>query len=63
MSACAWGERLHLSSNFVSVSEAEEEALVLAVGAGDYILSLFRAYAPHNVLTFMRYARQHCQTM
>ena len=64
VSARAWGERLHLSSSFVPVSDAEEEALVLAVGAsGDYMLSLFRAYAPHNVLTFMRYARRHCQTM
>ena len=62
VSACAWGERLQLSSDFVPVLEFEEEALVLAIGAsGDYMLSLFRAYAPHNVLTFMRYARRHCQ--
>lgn len=62
VSACAWGERLQLSSDFVPVSEVEEEALVLAIGAsGDYMLSLFRAYAPHNVLTFMHYARRHCQ--
>ena len=61
VSAGAWGDRLQLSSSFVAVSEAEEEALVLAVGAsGDYLLSLFRAYAPHNVVTFMHYARRHC---
>lgn len=59
--ASAWGERLQLSSSFAPVSEAEEEALVLAVGmSGDYMLSLFRAYAPHNVLTFMHFARRHC---
>lgn len=62
VSAGAWGDRLQLSSSFVAVSEAEEEALVLAVGSsGDYLLSLFRAYAPHNVVTFMHYARRHCQ--
>ena len=61
VSICTWGERLQLSSNFVPVSEAEEEALVLAVGAsGDFMLSLFRAYAPHNILTFMHFARRHC---
>ena len=62
VSAGAWGDRLQLSSSFVPVSQAEEEALVLAVGSsGDYLLSLFRAYAPHNVVTFMHYARRHCQ--
>lgn len=61
VSASAWSERLQLSNGFVPVSEAEEEALVLAVGmSGDYMLSLFRAYAPHDVLTFMHFARRHC---
>ena len=61
VSAEAWGERLQLPSDFAAVSEAEEEALVLAVStSGDYMLSLFRAYAPHNVLTFMQFARRRC---
>lgn len=61
VSASAWSERLQLPNGYVPVSEAEEEALVLAVGmSGDYMLSLFRAYAPHDVLTFMHFARRHC---
>lgn len=60
VSAEAWSEKLQLPTYFAPLSEADEEALVLAVSTpGDYMLSLFRAYAPHNVLTFMQFARRH----
>ncbi len=57
-SADTWGERLELPDEFVCCTEDEEDCMVMAACKPDSkMLSLFRAYAPHNILTFMRFAR------
>lgn len=61
ISADAWGEKLKLPDDFGCISESEEDSLVMAACKPDSnMLSLFRAYAPHSILTFMRYARLWC---
>ena len=61
VSADAWGEKLKLPDDFGCISESEEDSLVMAACKPDSnMLSLFRAYAPHSILTFMRYARLWC---
>ncbi len=58
VSADTWGERLKLPDEFVCFPEDEEDCMVMAACKTDSkMLSLFRAYAPHNILTFMRFAR------
>ncbi|KAL0038130.1 hypothetical protein WJX79_004071 [Trebouxia sp. C0005] len=58
VSADTWGERLKLPDAFVCCTQDEEDCMVIAACKPDSkMLSLFRAYAPHNVLTFMRFAR------
>lgn len=58
VSADTWGERLKLPDEFVCCTEDEEDCMVMAAcKPGSKMVSLFRAYAPHNVLTFMRFAR------
>ena len=61
VSAESWGERLQLPRSFESISDKQEERLVMAACKADgKMLPLFRAYAPHNVLTFVRFARLYC---
>ena len=61
VSADTWGERLKLPDVFAYFTEDEEDCMVMAACKPDSkMLSLFRAYAPHNVLTFMRFARLFC---
>ena len=63
-SANTWGEKLKLAVEFGLISEEEEDCLVLAGCKHDgNMLSLFRAYAPHNILTFVRFARLYCSEM
>lgn len=58
VSADTWGERLKLPDEFVCFTTDEEDCMVMAACKPDSkMLSLFRAYAPHNILTFMRFAR------
>ncbi len=58
VSADTWGERLKLPDEFVCFTDHEEDCMVMAACKPDSkMLSLFRAYAPHNILTFMRFAR------
>ncbi|DBA92880.1 TPA: hypothetical protein ACH3X1_003051 [Trebouxia sp. C0004] len=58
VSADTWGERLKLPDEFVCFSDDEEDCMVMAACKPDSkMLSLFRAYAPHNILTFMRFVR------
>lgn len=61
ISAEAWGDRLKLPNDFTFISEDQENCLVMAAcKSNGNMLPLFRAYAPHDVLRFMRFAWLHC---
>lgn len=51
-------EKLQMPSGFVSIDSSEEDCLVLAACRQSSMLSMFRAYAPYNVLQFISFARK-----
>lgn len=52
-------EKLQMPGEFVQIDSSEEDCLVLAACRQSSMLSLFRAYAPHNVLRFISIARMN----
>ena len=51
------GKRLQLPEGFETIHQAEEERLVMAGCQSTDMLCLFRAYAAHDSLTFIKFAR------
>lgn len=60
MSFAELGERLQVPQDFSPIGKVEEDSLVLAACRQHTMLSLFRAYAPHDVLMFISFARKCC---
>lgn len=57
MASIDLGKQLQLPEGFECVDQAEEDRLVLAGCQSTEMLCLFRAYAAHDALTFIKFAR------
>ena len=54
------GKQLQVPDDFCQIVESEEDSLVLAACRHRNMLSLFRAYAAHDILKFISFARLYC---
>lgn len=60
MSSKEVGKRVQVPDDFSPISQSEEDSLIIAACRHSNMLSLFWAYAAHDVLTFISFARLYC---